>query len=372
MVMIPNAASAAVAKRYVTLRPTTASGGTVGSAKVHVGDTVHSYNGRNSYEVRSVSGTTITVWVYLDNNGSFYFPKASDLWNNVSSVDYVIWTGNSSGKKTENGSGLTSNGAANSNCGEAVYYLKAGGGESGGDTDTALWNFTLKYDANGGSGAPDTQKYSTNNKYTKSHTFTIPSKTPTREGYTFLGWADSKDATSASRHPGGTCLVSQTVSGYNGGSVTKTLYAVWEKDAPPATKYTVTYTDGVDGEDIFLDQVYSDLLSGTKTPDFNGTPTRDGYVFKGWDSKVADTVTGDAVYTAQWEKATPNPSQTPSSTTKPTKPGSSISGSNGGNSSTSSSPKTGDSSDMMLWIGLLAFSGLGLAGVLVYFRKKTN
>ena len=58
--------------------------------------------------------------------------------------------------------------------------------------------------------------------------------TPTREGYTFVGWADSSTATEATRQPGGSCLVSQTASGYNGGSVTKTLYAVWKANTPPA------------------------------------------------------------------------------------------------------------------------------------------
>lgn len=42
-------------------------------------------------------------------------------------------------------------------------------------------------------------------------------------------------------------------------------------------KFTVTYTDGVDNEEIFKDQSYVDLLSGTKTPKFNGEPKRTGY-----------------------------------------------------------------------------------------------
>ena len=47
-------------------------------------------------------------------------------------------------------------------------------------------------------------------------------------------------------------------------------------------KYTVTYTDGVDGEEIFPDQVYTDLLFGDAIPEFVGIPTREGYVFAGW------------------------------------------------------------------------------------------
>ncbi len=65
--------------------------------------------------------------------------------------------------------------------------------------------------------------------------------------------------------------------------------------------YTVTYTDGVENEEVFADQVYSNLISGEATPAFNGTPTRSGYKFTGWEPAVADTVNGNAIYTAQWE-----------------------------------------------------------------------
>ena len=69
-------------------------------------------------------------------------------------------------------------------------------------------------------------------------------------------------------------------------------------------KYTVTYTDGVDGEVIFADQV-SYKKPGEKTPTFRGTPTRTGYVFGGWNPAVAATVTENVTYTAVWEAAQP-------------------------------------------------------------------
>lgn len=70
---------------------------------------------------------------------------------------------------------------------------------------------------------------------------------------------------------------------------------------PTPTQYTVTYTDGVDDEVIFDDQRYT-VDGGSSTPAFAGTPVRDGYEFTGWTPVVAETVTGDAVYTAQWKK----------------------------------------------------------------------
>ena len=92
------------------------------------------------------------------------------------------------------------------------------------DTPTSYTCY-LYYNANGGSGAPSTQSYTGTS--TSSHTFTISSSTPTRSGYTFLGWSTSSSATTASYNPGDTISVS-----YNG---SKTLYAVWQ-----STNYTVT------------------------------------------------------------------------------------------------------------------------------------
>ena len=65
--------------------------------------------------------------------------------------------------------------------------------------------------------------------------------------------------------------------------------------------YDVAYTDGVEGEEIFADQKNKDIKYGGNTPAFKGTPTRDGYKFIGWEPKVAETVTNDATYVAQWE-----------------------------------------------------------------------
>ncbi len=70
-------------------------------------------------------------------------------------------------------------------------------------------------------------------------------------------------------------------------------------------EYTVTYTDGVENEEVFADQVYSDLRKDSTTPAFNGTPTRTGYTFAGWDPEVAETVTANATYTAKWTPVEP-------------------------------------------------------------------
>ena len=66
------------------------------------------------------------------------------------------------------------------------------------------------------------------------------------------------------------------------------------------TRYTVTYTDGVDGEVVFEDKVFSDLVVGTATPHFGETPTRAGYTFTGWSPAVEENVTQSITYNATW------------------------------------------------------------------------
>ena len=79
-----------------------------------------------------------------------------------------------------------------------------------------------------------------------------------------------------------------------------------EQGRVPVTEvYTVTYTDGVENEEVFADQVYSDLRKDSTTPAFNGTPTRTGYTFAGWEPKVAETVTEDVLYVAMWTPVEP-------------------------------------------------------------------
>ena len=89
---------------------------------------------------------------------------------------------------------------------------------------------------------------------------------------------------------------------------------IWDGDSwqlktqgrvPVTEVYTVTYTDGVENEEVFADQVYSDLRKDSATPAFNGTPTRTGYTFAGWEPEVAETVTETVTYAAKWTPVEP-------------------------------------------------------------------
>lgn len=80
---------------------------------------------------------------------------------------------------------------------------------------TTTTYYTLSYNANGGSGAPSSQRVKANTG------FYLSSTKPTRSGYTFLGWSTSATATSASYAPGAGVRINSNV----------TLYAVWKKNA---------------------------------------------------------------------------------------------------------------------------------------------
>ena len=75
--------------------------------------------------------------------------------------------------------------------------------------------YSLSYNANGGSGAPGNQ--------TGSGYVSISNSTPSRSGYTFLGWAESAGATSAKYGAGSLFNLDKDI----------TLYAVWQKNETP-------------------------------------------------------------------------------------------------------------------------------------------
>lgn len=77
--------------------------------------------------------------------------------------------------------------------------------------------FTITYNANGGSGAPVPQTK------TSGKALTLSSTKPTRQGYTFLGWATSSSASSTQYNPGSSFTTDANT----------TLYAVWRKDVAP-------------------------------------------------------------------------------------------------------------------------------------------
>ena len=167
----------------------------------------------------SVAAKTSYTITYNANGGSGA-PSSQTKW-------YGTNIALSSEKPTR--TGYTFKGWGTSSTTSTVSYA-AGATYSSNSSITlyAIWTastYTVKFDANGGSGAPSSQ--------TKTHdvSLTLSSTKPTRTNYTFKGW--------------GTSASSTTVAYAAGGSYTKnasiTLYAIWEQSytKPKITNFSV-------------------------------------------------------------------------------------------------------------------------------------
>ena len=195
------------------------------------------------------------------------------------------------------------------------------------DTATETENkFALNYDANGGTGSmtPDSRF--------GEGTVKVSANGFEREGYDFTGWNTAADGKGTAYKPGDELELTESL----------TLYAQWNK----IVTYTVTYTDGVDNVILFSDQVYSGLKRGDPTPGFVGVPECRGYRFVGWEPRVSQTVTGDAVYKAVWEKIA----------VWSYGPGKGV--------------QTGDDANLALWAVLMLGAGAAAAGAGLYVRKR--
>ena len=122
-----------------------------------------------------------------------------------------------------------------SETGGLYEYHEAYGADPAGASDTMMpktrsgavrpaatqYTYTLHYDANGGSGAPPSQSVTSS----EFHVWVpISEIIPTRDGYTFIGWANYRTGTPIYGGNGGytECLV---VHGYD---MSTTIYAIWE------------------------------------------------------------------------------------------------------------------------------------------------
>lgn len=122
-----------------------------------------------------------------------------------------------------------------------------------------LDSYTVSYNANGGSGAPNSQ--------TKWHgsTLTLSNTRPTRTGHDFVGWGTSSTDTTVDYNAGGQYVANANI----------TLYAIWK----PHT-YVVSYdANGGSGAPNNQTKTYGVnlTLSGTE-------PTRKDYNFLGWNT----------------------------------------------------------------------------------------
>lgn len=180
-------------------------------------------------------------------------------------------------------------------------YGSSGGGfenswvgwENAGKFSSWITTFTIKYNANGGTGAPSSQ--------TKEYgaTLTLSSTKPTRTGYKFNNWNTKSDGTGTSYASGGSYSANSDV----------TLYAQWTP-----ISYTVKY---------YLDGTEQTSLKQTcnynTTYTYKNLPSKTGHSVDGWWANSSGTGTkyaggaefsnltttdGSTIY--RYSKSTPN------------------------------------------------------------------
>ena len=175
----------------------------------------------------------------------------------------------------------TNNGTVN------LYAVWASNSASGEE----VTSYTIRYDANGGTNAPDTQN---------GKTITITNDVPSKIGYTFVNWNIDKNGNGTSYNSG---------ANYTG-DATVTLYAQWR-----ANKYSITTTlnGGRLSTDNLTNKEYDSVVTinnPTKVVSVHGNVNNTGSTisedtsieqeFMGWTSSTIDTNTAYYNDTA-WE-----------------------------------------------------------------------
>ena len=132
-------------------------------------------------------------------------------------------------------------------------------------TIPAKTSYTVSYNANGGTGAPSSQK-----KW-YGETLTLTTSTPTRTGYTFAGWNTKADGTGTNYSKGGSYTA-------NAGA---TLYAKWTLNT-----YTVSYNaNGGSGSVSSQTKQYGVPLTLA-----SGGFTKSYYTLDGWATSASGNV----------------------------------------------------------------------------------
>ena len=162
--------------------------------------------------------------------------------------------------------------------------------------------YTLTYDANGGTGAPETQTVTNN---TLSAEFTVSSTVPVRPGYTFRGWSRIEDAE---------VPMEETTVRMDYPETDLVLYAVWEVNVP-AFKSQSLVLSGQIGLNFFLElpeipgvdytKSYMTFTIGQDQTEYrddfdpehmNGAHTRYGFTCFVNSIQMADTITATFHY----------------------------------------------------------------------------
>lgn len=229
---------------------------------------------------KSATQYTVSItasWETYYNGAQTNYGMTATSGGVTSTISAFDGTKRSSGSKTFTGTySISGNGAATKTITVTFKNFNTDNGDSASksvsfNVSVPAWtSYTIKYNANGGSGAPGNQT-----KW-KDQTLTLSSTKPTRTGYSFLGWSTSSTATTATYSAGGSYTANSAA----------TLYAVWK-----ANTYKVSYNaNGGSGAPSAQTKTYGKTLTLSTTK-----PTRTNYTFKGWSTSASATT---ATYSA--------------------------------------------------------------------------
>lgn len=144
----------------------------------------------------------------------------------------------------------------------ANWNCSSSGGETGGGENPTPTTYTVKYDANGGTGAPSNQTKK------QGESLTISTAKPTKTGYTFTSWNTKKDGTGTKYDIGASYTTDSDV----------TLYAQYKEN-------TITYTVKYDANGGTGAPSNQTKTKGTDLVLSDIKPTKEGYIFVNWNTK---------------------------------------------------------------------------------------
>ena len=199
--------------------------------------------------------------------------------------------------------------------------------------------YTLTYNGNGAQGAPPADA---NAYYANSEATVLPAGNLTYTNHSFTGWNTQADGKGKHYAPGEKLVVTANT----------VLYAQWQLNI---REYTLTYYPN-GGRGIAPTDPYSYAFGQVATILNQGNLYRSGYTFVGWNTQPNGkgaaygpgtllTVTDDHFLYAQWKN---------------------------NETGVIEIPKTGDTSNTILWISLLAMALLALITLVTIKNKKAK